>query len=115
MSCSAVAAVVRPECSAPQQSAYGFPVPQGHVVGIALAFPPRRSLRGTRNLLTDFEVVQECLCGRGDGFHSLLEGLGVGLARRTEAADLADVLERCGADVLGGGVGHIGLAEGLDA
>jgi hypothetical protein len=60
-------------------------------------------------------VIEQLLGGYGYRRHGAVEGLGVMTGRRTEPADLADVLESGGADV---GVSHvlgIGLTKGLDA
>jgi hypothetical protein len=70
---------------------------------------------GCRSLSPDLEVIEQLLGRYGYRRHGAVEGLGVMTGRRTEPADLADVLESGGANV---GVSHvlgIRLTKGLDA
>src|SRR6202022_2258986 len=60
------------------------------------------------------ETGQEMLRGAGDLVDRPVEHVGVGLGRLSEAADLADELQRGGADLLVGG-GFLGTAKCLDA
>ncbi len=61
------------------------------------------------------KLAEQHLGGAGHRLHGLLERLRVVLGRALEPADLLDVLEGCGPDVLVGHVIGVGRAQGLDA
>ncbi len=71
--------------------------------------------RATRGLSADLQLIEKLLGSCGYRRHGVVEGLGVMTGRRAESADLADVLQRGGADVSVGHALGIGLTKGLDA
>jgi 8-oxo-dGTP diphosphatase len=63
----------------------------------------------------DLEVVEQRRGGGGNRVNREAERLGVMPGRRAEAADLADILQRGGADIVIGNPLGVGRAKGLNA
>src|SRR6267154_12897 len=63
----------------------------------------------------DFQLVQQGRGGGRDRVHGVAERLGVMPGRRAEAADLPDVLQGGGADVVVGDLLGVRRAKGFDA